>query len=69
MQYGVSLHGLTLIIGRRFLAQQLLQLTLKLRKTWLKLLKAESKRNEEKVARLEAKLLKLELKYNEMKES
>ena len=64
---GVSLHGLIPTIGRRSLATQMLQLALKARKTWLKLLKAESKRNEEKVAKLEAKLLKLEIEMKGIK--
>jgi len=38
------------------------QLTTKLQKTWLKLLKAEAKRNIRKAAKLESKIINLELK-------
>ena len=47
----------------------LIKLQLKLAKYWAKLLKAETKRNEEKVAKFEQKLIETELKIRQIKES
>lgn len=47
----------------------LIELQLKLAKYWAKLLKAETKRNEEKVAKFEKKLIDTELKIKEVKGS
>ena len=43
------------------MSQAILELQLKLRKAWLKLLKAEAKHKEEKVAKWEKKVIELEL--------
>ena len=43
------------------MAQAILELQLKLKKAWLKLLKAEAKRKEDKVAKWEKKVIELEL--------
>lgn len=43
------------------MTQAILELQLKLRKAWLKLLKAEAKRKEDKVAKWEKKVIELEL--------
>lgn len=43
------------------MAQAILELQLKLRKAWLKLLKAEAKHKTEKVAKWEQKVIELEL--------
>jgi hypothetical protein len=43
------------------MAQAILELQLKLKKAWLKLLKAEAKRKTEKVAKWEKKVIDLEL--------
>lgn len=40
---------------------------MKMRKIWQKLLKAEAKRNDTKVAKLEAKLINLELEAKNLK--
>ena len=47
--------------GIKQMAQAILELQLKLRRAWLKLLKAEAKRKEEKVAKWEQKVIQLEL--------
>ena len=43
------------------MSQAMLELKLKLQKAWLKLLKAEAKHKEEKVAKWEKKVIELEL--------
>jgi len=48
------------------MAQALLEIQLKLRKAWLKLLKAEAKHKAEKVAKWEQKIIALELQIKEM---
>jgi len=49
------------------MAQALLELQLRLRKAWLKLLKAEAKRKEDKVAKWEKKVIELELMISGIK--
>ena len=43
------------------MSKKILELQIKLQKTWLKLLKAESKRKMDKVAKWEKRLIELEL--------
>ena len=47
------------------MAQQLLELKLKLQKAWLKLLKAEAKHKQDKIAKWEKRVIDLELKIKE----
>jgi hypothetical protein len=49
------------------MARRLLEVQLKLRKAWLKLLKAEARHKEGKVAKWEKKVLELELELNKLK--
>jgi len=46
------------------MAQQLLELKLKLQKAWLKLLKAEAKHKQDKIAKWEKRVIELELEIN-----
>ena len=49
------------------MAKALLELQLKLRKAWLKLLKAEAKRKDAKVQKWEKRVIELELMLAKMK--
>ena len=49
------------------MAQRLLELKLKLQKSWLKLLKAEAKHKQDKIAKWEKRVIDLELKIKERK--
>jgi len=49
------------------MAAAILELQLKLQKAWLKLLKAEIKRKENKVAKWQKKVIELELMINQSK--
>ena len=46
------------------MAHQLLELKLKLQKAWLKLLKAEAKHKQDKIAKWEKRVIELELEIN-----
>ena len=51
------------------MSKTILDLQLKLRKAWLKLLKAEAKRKQEKAAKWEMKVIELELQIRNMQQA
>jgi len=51
------------------MSKSILELELKLRKAWLKLLKAEVKRKEDKVSKWQTKVIELELMISKVRKN